>query len=125
MTGQDYTPLNYDIEKIQRSRESAGVNRVDWSEWNLMFSLKVEDKIYDAAGDSKIKSYRHFKMKRSIQTVVSDQSLQPGSVMEWGCIGALGKAHFHFCDGNIMQNSSLRLHHISSRDVHAISNKTM
>ena len=39
------------------------------------------------------------KSKWRIQTVVSNQSLQPGSVMVWGCISALGKAHFHFCDG--------------------------
>ena len=32
---------------------------------------------------------------------VNNRSLQPGSGMVWGWIRALGKAHFHFCDGSI------------------------
>ena len=37
------------------------------------------------------------------------QVQKPGSVMVWGCISAFGKAHFHFCDGALMQKSSQRL----------------
>ena len=41
------------------------------------------------------------KGKRSIQTAVSNQSLQPESVVVWSCISVLSEALFHFCDGSI------------------------
>ncbi len=40
--------------------------------------------------------------KGFIQTVTSNKSKSPGSIMVWGCVSALGKGNLHFCDGPLM-----------------------
>ncbi len=49
------------------------------------------------------------KKKRIIQTVTSNKSQKPGSVMVWGCVSALGKGNLHFCDGTIIAEKYIEI----------------